>query len=341
MQPFKQSHALVGLGALLLACGRGGEVHDLGALAAAAEEAAAMIAERQTSAGTWRTDYTSGTSYFEVAQQLDVWTPVIMVDLLEPVSEAAGMKEILARACDYLRGQIEPNGLVRYEGLGSELLPDSDDTTLIWRVAPRDVEAEIPGVLEVLREYRSEDGLYRIWLSPGGRTGHSAVGDDPNPADIQTQIHILQFLAIHAPAAAAELCAALADHVSDRDLWTYSESSPWLYHVREIDLRALGCDLPRPEALLRTELDHQQPYMDLSRLLRDLLLAEDPAPLKDDVLDALTLIAADNFARVNRTPMLIYHNDLTSTVARFYWSKDLTLALWMRLYHEAERRLGG
>ena len=33
----------------------------------------------------------------------------------------------------------------------------------------------------------------------------------------------------------------------------------------------------------------------------------------------------------------MYHNDLTATVRRFYWSEDFGYALWLRLYAESER----
>ena len=306
-------------------------------LARSMELAVATIGASQTPAGAWLTDYTSGTEYVDVAQQLDVWAPVILLDLLDPVADSEELDQLLERARSFCTDQIEPSGLVRYEGKGSELLPDSDDTTLIWRVAPGDIEAQIPAVLETLDEYREDNGLYSIWLSPGGRTGHSAVGDDPNPADIQTQIHILQFFSVYSPERAAALCSALVPYVSDRGYWTYSEASTWLYVVREIDLASLGCALPRPDALLRTELEHQRAYMDLVRLLRDVVLSADPAPLEQEVRDVLTLLAADDFERVREAPLLLYHNDLTSSVSRFYWSKDLALALWIRLYLEADR----
>jgi hypothetical protein len=38
-----------------------------------------------------------------------------------------------------------------------------------------------------------------------------------------------------------------------------------------------------------------------------------------------------------RTPPLLYHNDLTASVHRFYWSEELGYALWLRLYFENER----
>jgi hypothetical protein len=34
-------------------------------------------------------------------------------------------------------------------------------------------------------------------------------------------------------------------------------------------------------------------------------------------------------------PPLLYHNDLSASVKRFYWSEDVGYALWLRLYEAA------
>ena len=46
-------------------------------------------------------------------------------------------------------------------------------------------------------------------------------------------------------------------------------------------------------------------------------------------------LAGDDFAALRRTPPLLYHNDLTATVSRYYWSEDFGYALWLRLYEVA------
>ena len=46
----------------------------------------------------------------------------------------------------------------------------------------------------------------------------------------------------------------------------------------------------------------------------------------------LARLAADDFAKIRRSPPLLYHNDLGATVRRFYWSEDVGYALWLRLY---------
>ena len=40
---------------------------------------------------------------------------------------------------------------------------------------------------------------------------------------------------------------------------------------------------------------------------------------------------------VRRAPPLLYHNDLTASVSRYYWSEDFGYALWLRLYLATER----
>ena len=46
------------------------------------------------------------------------------------------------------------------------------------------------------------------------------------------------------------------------------------------------------------------------------------------------LVTDDDFALLRESPPLLYHNDLTASVSRYYWSEDVGYALWLRLYHE-------
>ena len=52
----------------------------------------------------------------------------------------------------------------------------------------------------------------------------------------------------------------------------------------------------------------------------------------------LEALAADDFAAVRRSPPLLYHNDFTASVPRFYWSEDFGYALWLRLYFAHRQR---
>ena len=51
----------------------------------------------------------------------------------------------------------------------------------------------------------------------------------------------------------------------------------------------------------------------------------------------LSRLASDDFALLRGAPPLLYHNDLSATVNRFYWSEDAGYALWLRLYEAVDR----
>jgi hypothetical protein len=65
--------------------------------------------------------------------------------------------------------------------------------------------------------------------------------------------------------------------------------------------------------------------------------AEDRYATYQRTTELLRKLAADDFSLIARAPPLLYHNDLTASVRRFYWSEDLGYALWLRLYFESER----
>jgi hypothetical protein len=62
--------------------------------------------------------------------------------------------------------------------------------------------------------------------------------------------------------------------------------------------------------------------------------ASGPAPTSNEVRDLLRRFSQDDFSSLRRTPPLLYHNDFTASVPRFYWSEDFGYALWLRLYFE-------
>ena len=53
-----------------------------------------------------------------------------------------------------------------------------------------------------------------------------------------------------------------------------------------------------------------------------------------EIQAVLRQLAKDDFALLRKNPPLLYHNDLTATVPRYYWSEDVGYALWLRLAHE-------
>jgi len=59
------------------------------------------------------------------------------------------------------------------------------------------------------------------------------------------------------------------------------------------------------------------------------------ANVQQAVRNLLVRIGRDDFAQIRHSPPLLYHNDLSATVRRFYWSEDFGYALWLRLYEIA------
>ncbi len=155
---------------------------------------------------------------------MNVYLTALMVDLLDPMAAASGLGDSVQRARQHLTAQIEAGGLVRYHGR-----PDGPGHRHAGvrhharhrRYGPRLAHRARPGsrqlaaALRTVDAYRRDDGLYRTWLSP--REGYQCLdpGQDPNPADVAIQIHLLQLLATERPEAAAR-CATRSAGTSTR-----------------------------------------------------------------------------------------------------------------------------
>jgi hypothetical protein len=300
--------------------------------------AVSKIQSSQSKEGHWKTSHTTDTVFVNSQQEVNVWTPIMMVDLLNPVADETGLRDALERARGYLRDQIEPTGLVRYLGKGSKLVPDSDDTALIWLVAPpNDATLVIDRVLGVLRQYRNEEGLYRMWLSRPGHPGD--IPFLPNIVDMGAQPHVYLWLKKYAPKTADSLCQAMNNHIADPRKWPFYGRTPWIYILREIDLHKAGCALKRPETILRSYVAGQEAYVKLIQLMQDLILGENHSDLRSEIFQVLMQLAEDNFSLVEQTPLLMYHNNqFAAPIIIYYWSKELAYALWLRLYVEASRK---
>jgi hypothetical protein len=61
------------------------------------------------------------------------------------------------------------------------------------------------------------------------------------------------------------------------------------------------------------------------------------APTSAEVARLLQALSKDGFSPVRLNPPLLYHNDLTASVRRYYWSVDVGLAIWLRLYKDSVR----
>ena len=315
-------------------------------LAHAARMAAKVLAERQQSAGYWLTKFTDTARFEHPREEMNTFVNALMIDVAAPVADAAGLAGMLGRARDFLANQIEADGLVRYHGrpdaptigsLGCAITPDADDTALVWRIAPGERAELLAMALATLTRFRTADGLYRTWLAPQDRYQCIDPGKDPNPADIAIQIHVLMLLAQADPPAARALCQALEKRAADEDIWVYYKMSPPIVILRLMDLRKAGCPLQLPQARLQTTVPGQEVWIEASQLLQRTDSAEARRAAYTRTAELLGKLAGDGFSLLARTPPLLYHNDLTASVHRFYWSEELGYALWLRLYFENER----
>ena len=315
-----------------------------GDLARSARMAAAVLDRRQQAAGSWLTSYSDQARFRNPGVELNTFLGPLIIDILDPVATAAGLGDNLQRARHFLANQIEADGLVRYHGLpgaptigtlGCVITPDADDTALVWRVAPGPHPELLRGALSTLQRFRTPDGLYRTWLAPPAQYQCVVPGRDPNPADVGIQMHALMLLAQADPPAAQALCGALGRAIDEDRIWVYYQLAPLLPILRQADLQRAGCPLQLPPQRLRTAMPEQEAWLAAARLLRRMPGPDSPPAA--EVVELLDRLARDDFSYLRRSPPLLYHNDLSSPVPRYYWSEELGYALWLRIYFENER----
>jgi hypothetical protein len=315
-------------------------------LAQRARRAAAFVISRQQLPGYWLTSYTSETSFDRPQLEMNTFVTSIMIDVLNSAAAATGLGESLQRARKHLAGQIEAGGLVRYHGrpdaptigaLGCVITPDADDTALVWRIAPGAHPELLPTALETLKRYRTVEGLYRTWLGPRDQYQCIDAGVDPDPADAGIQMHVLMLLAKADSAAAHALCGALRQAIDEDRIWVYYRQAPLVPVLRQADLQLAGCSLQLPPSRTRAAVPGQEVWIAAAQLVQRMLGTKSQLPNSAEVLDLLRRLSRDDFASLHQTPPLVYHNDLTASVRRFYWSEEFGYALWLRLYFESER----
>ncbi len=304
----------------------------------AVRTAAARLRAHQQAPGYWLTAYTSAARFEQPHQEMNTFLTSLLVDLLDPLTATDGLGDTLQRARRHLTGQIEAGGLVRYHGLpnapgigtlGCVITPDADDTALVWRLAPDDDRRRLPAALATLDQYRTREGLYRTWLAPRAAYQCLDPGSDPDPTDVAIQMHVLLLLAKVQPPAGRALCEALRPVLDQDRIWVYYRRTPLVPILRLSDLQRAGCALELPESRMRTQVPGQEIWVSLVRLLGR---AEPPSPADAaEIQTVLRQLAKDDFALLRTDPPLLYHNDLTATTPRYYWSEDAGYALWLRL----------
>ncbi|MDX6445229.1 MAG: hypothetical protein QOH71_2303 [Blastocatellia bacterium] len=314
-------------------------------LDAMAERAAALLRERQSGYGFWLTSYTKEPRYEAPQQEMNTFLTSMLVDLLSPVARRRSLDDVVERARRHLAAQIESDGLVRYHGLpdgptigtlGSVITPDADDTALAWRIAaPGAGDPRLQRMLGELARYRDARGLYRTWLAPQEKYQSLDPGRDPNPTDIAIQMHVYLMLRQLDPPAAQNLCKALQRSLGDGDLWIYYAKAPLVPYLRSAELRQLGCAIPLPTKRLALPAAGQEIWSEAVRRLAETTASPPDAKVRQAIGSLLGRIGSDDFAQLRRSPPLLYHNDLSATVKRFYWSEDFGYALWLRLYEAA------
>ena len=311
-------------------------------LDAMAERAASLLRERQTVYGFWLTSHTAELRYEAPQQEMNTYLTSMLVDVLSPIARRRSLDDVVERARRHLAAQIESDGLVRYHGLpdgptigtlGCVITPDADDTALAWRIAGHGADdPRRQRMLGELARYRDARGLYHTWLAPQKDYQCLDPGRDPNPTDITIQMHVYLMLRELDPPAAQNLCNALRRSFGDEDSWVYYAKAPLVPYLRGAELRQLGCAIPLPTERLALPAAGQEVWSEAGRLLVGTTAPPRDANARQAIRDLLGRLGNDDFAQLRRSPPLLYHNDQSATVKRFYWSEDVGYALWLRLY---------
>lgn len=315
------------------------------ALEAMAARAAALLREHQTDDGAWLTAHTTDMRYDAPQPELNTFLTSTLVDLLTPLARRQDLDAALQRAREHLAAQIESSGLVRYHGLpdgpaigklGCAITPDADDTALAWRIAgPGIGDPRRQPMLDELARYRDARGFYRTWLAPRKLYRCLDPGSDPNPTDIAIQLHVYLMLRELDPPSAQALCGSLQRSFRDEDIWVYYAKSALLPYLRVAELQQHGCPLPLPIERLALSAEGQAIWSEAVHALVESATAPADEQVRQAMHRVLAQLGADDFALLRRSPPLLYHNDLSATVRRYYWSEDVGYAVWLRLHAAA------
>ena len=121
-------------------------------------------------------------------------------------------------------------------------------------------------------------------------------------------------------------------------VWVYSRKAPLVPMLRVADLERAGCRLELPAARTHSDVLGQELWVDAVDLLTHPVDASSVEGRRIGAAryrDVLERIAAGDFAALRANPPLLYHNDLTAGVRRYYWSEDVGYAVFLRLVQES------
>ena len=311
-------------------------------LQAMAKRAVLLLQDHQSEYGFWLTMFTSELHYEAPRPEMNTFLTSMLVDLLSPIAHQHGLDDVVEHARLHLVAQIESNGLVRYHGLpdgptigrlGCVITPDADDTALVWRIAEQGTDDPRQQLmLAGLARYRDVRGLYRTWLAPQPEYQCIDPGADPNPTDIGIQMHVYLMLRELDPPAAQNLCDALQHSFWDEDIWVYYSKTPLVPYLRGAELRQLGCTIPLTTERLALPADGQEIWSEAARVFADTFTSPPDEDTLREIRSLLAHLGNNDFAQLRSAPPVLYHNDLSANVSRFYWSEDFGYALWLRLY---------
>jgi hypothetical protein len=101
------------------------------------------------------------------------------------------------------------------------------------------------------------------------------------------------------------------------------------------ELRRAGCALEVPASRLQPAVPAQAEWAKVASLVVQLQGSAPTTGQKAEATRLLQVLASNEFAALAGNPPLLYHNDMSATVRRFYWSQEVGYALWLRLYYAA------
>jgi hypothetical protein len=187
-------------------------------------------------------------------------------------------------------------------------------------------------MLAELSRFRDVRGLYRTWLAPQSQYQCIDPGNDPDPTDIGIQMNVYLMLHELDQPAARNLCNALQKSFWDEDIWVYYSKAPLVPYLRSAELGQLGCKIPLPIERLALPAAGQEIWNEAVRRLVEIMASPQDTTVRQAIVDLLVRSGRDDFAQLRSSPPLLYHNDLSASVKRYYWSDDFGYALWLRLY---------